>query len=405
MEELHLIIIWSEALNKKEDILKDLESKFEIINIYNVTWSDKNFSNNLSRFYGENLPKNSHKEAHCGKDTFCCIVVKDANPNYGARNTSKGSRVVNINLFDIKHIYRSWTGGGHKIHATDNIQEAEVQLALLFGLSYDKLIMNNNNSTDELSFSNDLVGANGWKSFDELFKILNLTVNYVVLRNFDNLEEQLTSKHSDVDMLVEDRDLVIDMLNAKETTKIPYRAQYNVIIDNKKINFDIRYIGDDYYDKFWEMDILETKVINKKGFYIPNDNHHFYSLIYHALIHKKCVSEDYIEKFIEISKRINYELLSSRLVDYELLNILFKFMRSNRYDFVEPYDLTVFYNQKLIKNKILTLISEARFKKYYKPTLIKQLKKAIKKVILTLISEDRFNKYYRLALIKQLKKK
>ena len=46
MEEIHLLIIWSKALNKKEQILNDLSQKFNILQIYNITWSDEKFSEN-----------------------------------------------------------------------------------------------------------------------------------------------------------------------------------------------------------------------------------------------------------------------------------------------------------------------------------------------------------------------
>ena len=35
-------------------------------------------------------------------------TVKDNTPIYEIRDTSKGSRIVNINLFDAKQLYRSW---------------------------------------------------------------------------------------------------------------------------------------------------------------------------------------------------------------------------------------------------------------------------------------------------------
>jgi len=73
MKEIHLLIVWSKALNKKEKILDDLCNKFDILEVINVTWTLDKFSENLSRFYGENLPKNSEKEKHCGNGIFTCI--------------------------------------------------------------------------------------------------------------------------------------------------------------------------------------------------------------------------------------------------------------------------------------------------------------------------------------------
>ena len=57
MQEIHLFILWENALYKKQEILKDMQESFDILGMYNITWSKEKFSENLSRFYGTNLPK------------------------------------------------------------------------------------------------------------------------------------------------------------------------------------------------------------------------------------------------------------------------------------------------------------------------------------------------------------
>ena len=99
--EIHLFILWSKVSSERENILSDIAGKFIILDIYNITWSKNKFSENLSRFYGQNLPKNSKKEQHCGSETFTCVIVRDESPKYEPRQTSKGIRVVNVNLFSI----------------------------------------------------------------------------------------------------------------------------------------------------------------------------------------------------------------------------------------------------------------------------------------------------------------
>ena len=167
--EIHLVIIWSKASDKKEKILNDLSNKFEILNQYLIGWDKADFSDNLSRFYGENLPKNSNKEKHCGIGDFYCVVVKDKNPIYDYRKTSKGDRIVNVNLFDSKQEYRKWSGGGHKIHATDNINESKLQIALLLGSTYSSYLKKETNNKDLLVYNNNLQGSKGWDSFSHLF--------------------------------------------------------------------------------------------------------------------------------------------------------------------------------------------------------------------------------------------
>ena len=43
MSELHLFIIWKNALNKKQVILDDIKKHFEIIEVYEVLWSNKEY--------------------------------------------------------------------------------------------------------------------------------------------------------------------------------------------------------------------------------------------------------------------------------------------------------------------------------------------------------------------------
>ena len=207
--EIHLFIIWSKANTKKKKILSDIVNKFTILDVYNISWTKEKFSENLSRFYGQNLPANSKKEQHCGNETFTCIIVKDFNPKYERRQTSKGLRIVNVNLFDSKKLYRLWTGGGHKIHATDNTKESKIQLMLLLKKKYNYYSTSNKTFNKEKQCNQDLIGTNGWESFEEVFDILNNTISYVILRNFETIHDEMNSLHPDVDILTDSQDEVI----------------------------------------------------------------------------------------------------------------------------------------------------------------------------------------------------
>ncbi len=354
--EMHLFIIWKNGLYKKNEIIQDINDKLEIISIVEIEWSKDLFSSNLTRFYGENLPKNSGKEKCCGIGAFYCIIVKDHDPVYGLRETTKGLKSVNTNIFDLKKLYRSWTGSCGLIHATDNTYESNLQLALLFGKNKDIYM---EKKTDIVSYKNDLVGAHGWKNFDDLFFILNLTTNYVILRNFYDLDKQLQSDHPDVDVLTDNRQLMIDVMNARKTSNDWYRVQHEVKIAGKNINFDIRYVGDNYYDSTWEYNILKNK-IKFENFYIPDSENLFYSLLYHALIHKKNIAIDYYETLIRLSNDIGSKLDYKDLVDLNLIGELNNYMEIKEYSFVEPIDLTVFFNCKILSNKIVVRLSEQR---------------------------------------------
>lgn len=258
-KEIHLFVLWENVSIQKQRIISDIKENFNVKKIVSILWSKEKFAENLSRFYGENLPKKSGKEKHCGTGRFTAIIVEDVNPIYDVRKTSKGFKYVNINIFDKKQEYRVWTGGGHKVHGTDNEYESAFHIAMILGEDY-KIYHSFMNDCAEVFYDKDLVGAEGWGSFSDVFNILNITTKYVVLRNFDNIEKQLESEHPDVDLLVSDKRKAVQVLNAKPTNNKKYRVQYEVLIDGKKINFDLREIGDGYYDEFWQNDILKNRV-------------------------------------------------------------------------------------------------------------------------------------------------
>ncbi|WP_062532641.1 hypothetical protein [Jeotgalibaca dankookensis] len=358
--ELNLFIIWEKARYKQNEILNDMQNRFKIINVYEVEWSEEYFSQNMTRFYGQKLPKGSHKEKHCGRGSFILIVFLDEKPKYLERPTSRGKEIVNINTFDVKALYREWTGGGHKIHGTNSIIETNHDLALLLGMSSDEYLSSSGNgwNNEIKKIKKDLHGYNGWQDIEELFKILNSTTQYVVLRNFDCLPDEYTMEnHGDIDLLVEDYNEIKYILNSKEVfSSRKYRVHNSVRISGDEVLFDFRYISDNYYDASWEKKILEKRVLNKKGFYVPDIENYFYSLLYHAVIHKYKISDDYLDKLLELSGIIeDIKISKDRFKEVtDLKNILDLFMMKNNYEYTEPKDLSVVFNNRIVKLDKLT---------------------------------------------------
>ena len=117
---------------------------------------------------------------------------------------------------------------------------------------------------------------------------MNETLPYVVLRNFEKLpNEYISNEHGDIDLLVKDLNQTIYKTNAIKVHKDANRVHYKINIAGKYVYFDFRCVGDNYYDENWQINILKNRIKSAGGFYIPSNEDHFYSLIYHALIHKK----------------------------------------------------------------------------------------------------------------------
>lgn len=346
MQEIHLFILWENALFKKQEILEDMKKSFDILAMYNITWSKEKFSENLSRFYGTNLPKGCGKEEHCGTGTFFLVIVRCNNPKYEKRDTSKGIQTVNVNMFDKKTYYRELTGGGHRVHATNSELETNHDLTLLLGKSINDFIKENPKSDgQEESLNQDLIGANGWKSVEEMFYVLNNCTNYAILRNYETLPEEIyVNDHNDIDVICDSYENVAYVLNAKKVFEEDYRVHYKVKVQDRYAYFDLRYIGDDYYYKSLEEDLLKTKVYNKKGFYTISDDYYFYTLLYHAMLHKPNFSEDYKNRLSQMNKEFGNIKNEESYLKY-----LQDWLIEKQYLVTKPIDKSVQFNREKAK--------------------------------------------------------
>ena len=241
-KELHLVIVWGKARYKQDEIINSINEEFELLETYKINWDKKLFGKNLKSFYGTNLPPNSKKEKHCGNGEFLLITFYDKKPKNGFIETGRGTEKVNLNVFLAKEKFRDWTGGGHKIHSSNTIYETNHDLILLLGINYEqylKLISNkiisNNNSNIIENVPKNIIGVDGWKSLRELFFVMNNTLDYVVLRNFEKLPDQnYIDEHFDIDFLVRDLDQAIFITNAKKVHNHKDRAHYKIKVNKYK---------------------------------------------------------------------------------------------------------------------------------------------------------------------------
>jgi hypothetical protein len=346
--EVHVFILWEKALTQKEIILRDIADSFDLLNVIEIEWSQEHFSNNLSRFYGQKLPDGSFKEKHCGRGSFYLVIVRDNQPKYKHRLTSRGrEESVNTNMFDKKQLYRSWTGGGHRVHGTDNVGETSHNIKLLLDHDYNEYErLNKNWSGEIINLKRDLTGYNGWDKIEDIFSVLNVTSDYVILRNFECFPDQYTmEEHGDIDFLSDKPIDLAYILNGKKVYKQGFRRHYVTKIAGEDVYFDARGIDDGYYDKKWACNILESKQFVKNLFYTPGSHNLYYSMLYHALVHKKELSVDY-------SIRLNHLNSNVQAVGLEEFSQqLDKFMKVNNYSYSEPNDYSVFFNTVVTKSR------------------------------------------------------
>ncbi len=227
---------------------------------------------------------------------------------------------------------------GFTIHGTDNIQETKDNLRVL-------------------GLFNKYYKRKKFNTINEVFRALNKTerLKWLVLRNFDKMPNQIQiDEHLDIDLLVNDYYLVKTVLDSESLKEGfgcaeknsfengGYRVLNTVSISNNEVLFDFRFLGDNYYDIKFQKELLSSRV-KRNNFYIPEKQNYLYSLLYHALIHKKRVSKTYIKTFDSFKTLQNKEI-------NQLKELLDEFYKKRGYSYVKPLDESVIFNYKTINN-------------------------------------------------------
>ena len=215
-----------------------------------------------------------------------------------------------------------------------------------------------------------------WKDLDQLFGVLNNSIRYCVLRNYEPLPLEFDLEiHKDVDILVENLDKAVSIIGGTKIHKEPYRVAYMVHFENMDVPFDIRYLGDEYYDKRWEKDILKKahlfKLENTNGFFIMDAENQYYSLLYHAYIQKTSLAEDYPMKLSVFANAAHTTYLNETVPSVKQLD---QFMRRKGYRIGINSDRFVYYNWQnisVMKNYYFALL---RYK------IIRKIRKYIDKI-------------------------
>ena len=337
MSELHIVVLWEYARHEEDRILKDLARRLEIVRTEVLSWPGDPEAC-FGRFYGANLADARGKVLTCGGGAFRLIIVRDSSPRYGLVETSRGLESANLNLFDLKTLYREWTGGGHKVHTTNTITETAHDIFLLTGHTVAE--WENGCPEGDLTV---LPGQDGWNSLLELFTFLGRFMPYAILRNAEMLPDTFDpSLHGDIDLLVEDAAATVHLLGARKVFPEPHRVHYEVTVAGKPVRFDFRFIGDNYYDTAWERRMLERR-ISANGICLLHPEDAFFALVYHALYQKFEIAADYVEKAAALAKATGIEW-----TDYaDALTRLEKFLAHNGYGKKPANDSSVRWNGRL----------------------------------------------------------
>lgn len=389
--DYQIFVIWEKARFIEEKIVNDINENFNVLVDVDVIWSKKYMGDNFHRFY--HIPPNgkpSTKSQITGEGPFRLIIIEDNNPVFNYRKDASGRlKLVNVNVVDRKVEYRKWTGGSYLIHCTDTPLEFRQTIFLLYNREEIEHILFLKEDLYKFKCLGDLNGSDTWSSVKALFDVLNYGVKYVVLRNREDIEKTITECSGDVDLLCDDMNKFISLTNAKKIEG--YDNFFHINIMGKNVLFDVRYCGDDYYDRNWQEDILVRRVI-ENGIYVPRIDDYFFSHLYHSFVHKRFSERKYAKRLVLLAKKINIRLSYEDLKDPDIVaDLLRGYLLGSNYQISVPCDKKVFINISFL-SKVYNIKTYKLFFRYIlqkfinSPRVYKNfLKEKLKKVELVYI--------------------
>jgi len=210
--------------------------------------------------------------------------------------------------------------------------------------------------------------VNGWSSLHFFFSSANIRNNYLILRKY----EELDNVNEDIDVLCEKKLwFVNDLFLRKRNWGI---SSYKIKINNKFRDFDIRFLGDNYFDTLWQIKMLSQKSLFNDYFILNTENHYF-SYLYHILIHKKNLKKEYINYLNKIGFKNKIKDINKGHLIKELNN----FMSSNGYQYITPVDSSILINKNIVDKLINKTIEKIPLKDFIymklPVTIIKYYKK------------------------------
>jgi hypothetical protein len=333
--ELGLFVIWEKGRPHERRLLVDLASRFELLEVYKMCWASR-AKDNFARFYADIAVRGVYHVLSKGAGPFLVITVADPSPRLEHRQTARGHRLVNARFFDAKQCYRSWEGAELAVHCSETRQELLRDLKLLLGVSADRYLLDTTASWqgDIKRRRCDLVGADGWSSWQELFAVLNHAIDYAVLEYPSPWRGGNAPRLA---LLTDDGRALCRILNARSTRRAElHGGAVTLEVAGERVRPTIRFPGDGCYDARWYRHVLASRVLDERGYYTPPAEDCFWMLAYDALVRRDRYSEDCARHLAQHARSLGAsEVFADATAARALLD---RFMREHGYEHTRPLD-------------------------------------------------------------------
>lgn len=341
-----VFIGWECTLEHIFAIEQELRSSYELVHSLPMLWSDTRLHDNADRFYGAPIPfaidNTAHKSDHvnkigCGR--FHVFLVHDDQPDFGYEISVSGHVLFcNRRFVRTKRTLRGMFSRRYAVHCSANREEFITQCVLLFGVEFFKILLQRKSpSLFVKPFSRDLVGANGWQNYTDLFSVLQHTTRYAVLRGFEGLPE--ANNEHDLDLITDSPQNLAAIINLRCVKWVGASLKGVIRVNQFDVAVDIRCPHDGYYDPVWAVRMLDRRdrvnIVHKLC-----SHDHFFSLLYHCAVHKRSPPQKHLSRLLDASHVIKAEWFSESIFKNQdqLFAVVEGFLIANGYRFTMVTD-------------------------------------------------------------------
>jgi hypothetical protein len=315
-DKFNIALIINEG--KSENLEKFLNKYFSAYMIFEVEWEHPEDNNKrlINLFFSVGQVKNLQSKIV----SIILLNVKEDKKDIYFQN-----EIITIQ----KEIFLIYKNLNTSFLMTRTTSELQTIISLLELNKYNLT----NQSKSNFLIKGNLQGYSGWNKLSTMFETLNKCVNWLVIRNFENLSDDFEfCDGDDIDILCENQKTFINLINAKK--RIGGRCSYIISVNDFDIPLDIRFVGDKYFDPLWQRDML-----NNKRFIgsipVPSEKDYFYSLIYHAKLQKYQVKNEYVNRLNDLSQKIGLSSATKNFIydDKYTSSLINNFLELNGYKY------------------------------------------------------------------------
>ena len=299
--QLGVFVIWEKARGAEDRIVADLAERFDVLHVYDVHWSRSLVTQNYRRFYSDVEDRGIAHLDMKGAGPFVAVTVLDRAPLMEERVTSRGLRLVNSRFLDAKLTERAWTSD-YAVHCGENEWENTRDLMMLLGEDPRSHLERSPLPWDGRveRLDRDVIGARGWSSSAEVFRVLNGAERYAVLEPEDP-GAALDAGVATVELLAGPRSGLFSTLPTILNATPRFHAvqaeggRFRVSVGGRSVSVTIRHVGDQLFDARWEADLIARRELDARGWYRLSQADAAEVRAYRALTHRASLDRPALE--------------------------------------------------------------------------------------------------------------